>query len=196
MLVLPCPQMLGRNAHAHLANIAQRRFLVPLDLPDGVFQPEVRVVPQRLSDAHHPAGRGLHQPDGFQLRRLGVPQLGQAVVYFPLHEVQFPLFLPDEGLLCFQLGLNAFYTAVLQILRNFIQRQAQRPQVADVGQPLKLPHAIIAVARVRVGVLGLQQARLLVVAQGAHAEVIHLGHFADLKEFSVSHARPPWPAAA
>ena len=183
-------QIFFRDTHAHLADVAQRQFLILLDLSDGALQPEITVEFHTVPQQYQPQGGLLHQTDAVQLRAAGVLQLSQTVVDLAFHDLKLLLFAGDQLFLAAQGLRDVVHIPVVQGGRDLIQRQAQRPQVADVGQLLELPDAVVAVAGGRVGVFRLQQAHLLVVAQSAHTQMVHLCHLADLEQLTLSHGAP------
>ncbi len=188
-IVPPVFQALCRHARPHLAQENRRLALALVQAANGPFHVQEAVQAQLLLQPDHPAGGRVAQEDLPQSRVLRLPEPCQAIVNPPLDAQQLPALFRHGLLLSEQLFLDLLHIPVFQEIPDLRKRHVQRPQIADGVEHLKLAHAVIAVAGVRVDFFGNEQPLVLVVPQAAHAQVEQPGHVADAKQ--LIHAPPP-----
>ena len=117
----------------------------------------VLVDAQRFPQAEQPAGRRALQRNPPQFGGLRILNLPQAVINLALNPLQLLPLAHNRIHLLAKLFFDVVHIAVLQKIGNLLQRHIQRAQIANGIEHLKLPRGIIAIARLGISILGLEQ---------------------------------------
>ena len=184
-------QIFARYADADLAE-KHGRFVRAVELAYGHLHVKRIADAQRFFDPDKAAGRQRFHLDHVKRRAARVAYHAQTAVYLALDNGKLALLFQNLFLLTAELLLNDVNISVLEKIADRAERHIQHAQIAHGVKRLELPHAVVAIARVGVRVLGRDKPKRFIVAQRTGAEVEKPGNVAYGKQlaFIQGHARP------
>ena len=169
------------------------RFRVGLfELSYRRFHIEKTVYFERIRDPDDPARRHICNFNSIKLGAARAVEHIQAVVNFSLYARNLFALFSNLVFLPKQLFFDYINIAVAQKVGYFRERHIQRAQIAYRIQHLELPHAVIAVTRLRVGIFGRKKPCFFVVPQAAFAYMEKPRRVAYFYKFTFQLWRPPF----
>lgn len=163
-------QILSRDTDADLAE-KNNRVLRAVEPAYGKLHVKRIINTQRFFDPDKAAGRQRFHLDHVKRRAACIAYHAQTAVYLALDNGKLALLFQNLFLLTAELLLDYVNVSVLEKIADRAERHIQHAQIAHGVQRLELPHAVVAIARVGVCVLGRDKPKRFIVAQRTGAEV-------------------------